>query len=106
MATMIATPQTIATCPSPAWAPVSTAVWTAPQPKNTRRKVPSTSARQRALKDGIGCPMQADLHGARPFGARKDHSNFGDNDGKPPRRQPGSVFGRPDSAGKHTTRRK
>src|SRR5438876_12022126 len=85
MATMIATPQTIATCHSPAWAPVRTAVWTAPQPKKTRRKVPSTSARQRALKDGVGCPMQEDLCGERPFGARKGYSNFRENDGKPAR---------------------
>src|SRR4051812_35335421 len=41
---MMATPQTIATCHSPASDPVSTALWTAPQPKNTRMKVPSTSA--------------------------------------------------------------
>src|SRR5438128_985598 len=82
MATMIATPQTIATCHSPAWAPVSTAVWTAPQPKKTRRNVPSTSARQRALKDGVGCPMQEDLCSERPFGARKGYSNLGENDGK------------------------
>src|SRR5713226_10694348 len=79
---MIATPQTIATCHSPAWALVSTAVWTAPQPKNTRRKVPSTSARQRALNDGVGCPMQEDLCGERPFRAGKRYSNLGENDGK------------------------
>src|SRR5205823_7439874 len=82
MATMIATPQTIATCHSPAWALVSTAVWTAPQPKNTRRKVPSTSARQRALNDDVGCPMQENLYGERFIGARKGHSNLGENAGK------------------------
>src|SRR5438034_656923 len=38
---MMATPQTIATCHSPAWALVRTAVCTAPQPKKTSRNVPN-----------------------------------------------------------------
>src|SRR5262252_11205095 len=82
MATMIATPQTIATCHRPTWAPVSTAVWTAPQPKKTSRKVPSTSARQRAFKEGRGSPMQEDLNGGATFGARQGHSNGCENDDK------------------------
>src|SRR4051794_11126381 len=47
---MTATAQTTATCHRPARAPVRTATWTAPQPKKTSKKVPSASARQRAVR--------------------------------------------------------
>lgn len=42
---MVANPQTTATCHRPLCEPVSTAVWTTPQPKKTSKYVPTDSAR-------------------------------------------------------------